>query len=74
MCICLTLLVMIMQVPFASALAVQSNGQIAAVGSTEKVLKLQQAATNVADLGGAFVLPVYNLLTCIVQLSIKDQP
>lgn len=47
-----------MQVPFAEALVVHSNGQIAAVGSSAEMLSLQQHATTVTDLQGAFVMPV----------------
>lgn len=47
-----------MQVPFAEALAVHTNGQIAAVGSSAEMLPLQQHATTVIDLQGAFVMPV----------------
>ena len=39
------------------ALAVQSSGNIVAVGSSAEVLLLQQPATQVKDLQGAFVMP-----------------
>ncbi|DBA97126.1 hypothetical protein WJX77_007862 [Trebouxia sp. C0004] len=45
------------QVPEARGCAVQANGQIAAVGGTAEMLLLQQQATTVTDLQGAFVMP-----------------
>ena len=47
----------LLQVSSAEALAVQSNGSIVAVGSSAEVLLLQQPATQVTNLQGAFVMP-----------------
>lgn len=46
-----------LQVAFAEAMAVLSSGNIIAVGSSAEVLLLQQPATQVKDLQGAFVMP-----------------
>ena len=47
-----------MQRPRAEALAVHANGRIAAVGANSALLPLQQPATIVQDMAGAFVMPV----------------
>lgn len=46
-----------LQVASAEAMGVQSSGNIIAVGSSAEVLLLQQPATQVKDLQGAFVMP-----------------
>ena len=43
---------------FAEAMAVQADGQIAAVGSDAQLLPLQQTTTAVQNMAGAFVMPV----------------
>ena len=59
----------ILQVSFSEALAVQSSGSIAAVGCSAEVLLLQQPATQVTNLQGAFVMPVSPLHTATLQVN-----
>ena len=58
----------LLQVSSAEALAVQSNGSIVAVGSSAEVLMLQQPATQVTNLQGAFVMPAssFDTMYCYI--------
>jgi len=54
---------------------VQVNGQIAAVGGNAEMLLLQQQATTVTDIQGAFMMPVslYESCASSIKVSISVQ-
>lgn len=60
-----------MQVPEAHACAVQANGQISAVGDSAEMLLLQQQATTVTDLQGAFMMPVSLYESCASSTKVS---
>ena len=60
-----------MQVPEARACAVQANGQVAAVGGSAEMLLLQQQATTVTDLQGAFMMPVSLYESCASSTKVS---
>ena len=59
----------VLQVPFSEALAVQSNGSIVAVGSSTEVMLLQQPATQVTNLQGAFVMPASTFILYLLHCN-----
>ena len=62
-----------LQTSFSEAMAVQSNGSVVAVGSSAEVMLLQQPATQVMNLQGAFVMPAshFNTATLLHCRSVQ---
>lgn len=51
-------MVMIVQAPWAEAIAVDAQGQLTAVGSSASILRAAEEGTVLHNLAGAFVTPV----------------
>ena len=61
---------LLLQLPYAEALAVYSDGRIAAIGSRADILLLKQPATKVQNLQNAFVMPVSHFIPNAEDMSI----